>query len=223
MKTSVDLSFRGVFFDLDGTLLDTNPLILASFQETFKLHYNRNVSIEDIQPFMGRPLRDAMEVMAPGNVEEAIETYRSYNLENHDRLAGIFAGVPEMIKTLYDAGAILAIVTSKTSATARRGLRLFGLESYFHAVIGVGETHKHKPDPEPVLAALTATELMPGSCLMVGDSPHDLTSGKKAGVRTAAVRWSQVVWSDVLAAEPDFIIGQCSDLLDIIFDKKNRE
>ena len=128
-----------------------------------------------------------------------------------------------MIKALHDAGVILVVVTSKTSGTARRGLRLFGLESYFRAVIGVEETKKHKPDPEPVLAALTATELMPGNCLMVGDSPHDLISGKSAGVKTVAVRWSQVAWSDVLAAKPDYIIDHCSDLLDIIFDTNERE
>ena len=210
------MCFKGVFFDLDGTLLDTTPLILQSFQHTFRLHYGRDVSIEDIRPFMGRPLRDAMEVMAPGNEEAVTATYRTFNLKHHDQLAGIFAGVQDTVKSLYDAGIILAVVTSKTAATARRGLRLFDLEPYFHTVIGVKETTLHKPEPEPVLAALDATKLPAVNCLMVGDSPHDLMSGRKAGVRTAAVRWSHVIWSDVLAAKPDFILEQCSDLLTIV-------
>lgn len=213
---------RGVFFDLDGTLLDTNPLILQSFQHTFRLHYGREVSLEDIRPFMGRPLRDAMEIMAPGNETAVIATYRTFNLEHHDRLAKIFPGVQEMIKALHTSGVRLAVVTSKTAATARRGLRLFQLESYFHAVIGVEETQKHKPEPEPVLAAINTTGVPPDACLMVGDSPHDLESGRKAGVRTAAVSWSQVAWPDVLSAQPDYIVHECSDVLTIVAESKQR-
>ena len=216
MRTIGNLCFKGVFFDLDGTLLDTTPLILQSFQHTFRLHYKRDVTIDDIRPFMGRPLRDAMEAMAPGNEDAVTATYRAFNLEHHDQLAGIFAGVQDTVKALYEAGTKLTVVTSKTAATACRGLRLFNLEPYFHTVIGVGETTRHKPEPEPVLAALAATKLPAEFCLMVGDSPHDLISGRKAGVRTAAVRWSHVTWADVLAAEPDYILEHCSDLLDIV-------
>lgn len=222
MKNIADFSFQGVFFDLDGTLLDTNPLILKSFQHTFRLHYGRDVSLADIQPFMGRPLRDAMEIMAPGNEDAAIDTYRQFNLAHHDALAGVFDGVQAMVKALADAGVVLAVVTSKTAATARRGLRLFQLEPYFHTVVGVDTTERHKPDPEPVLAALASTKLAPEQCLMVGDSPHDLLSGNRAGVKTAAVRWSQVDWRDVLAAKPDYVIESCSELLTIVQGKYNR-
>ena len=69
------LRFHGVFFDLDGTLLDTTPLILKSFQHTFQHHFNRQVTIEDIQPFMGQPLRAAMTAMAPGQEDEVTATY----------------------------------------------------------------------------------------------------------------------------------------------------
>ena len=70
------LQFRGVLFDLDGTLLDTTPLILKSFQHVFFTHFKRQVELADIQPFMGKPLRAAMTAMAPGQEEEMIATYR---------------------------------------------------------------------------------------------------------------------------------------------------
>ena len=217
------LRFRGVFFDLDGTLLDTTPLILKSFQYTFQHHFNRQVTIEDIQPFMGQPLRAAMTAMAPGQEDEVTATYRSFNLEHHDQLAAIFSGVHDTVKTLYEAGVKMAIVTSKTSATARRGLRLFNLEQYFEPVIGVEEVHKHKPDPEPVLAALRLTGLSAVDCLMVGDSPHDLISGQGAGLKTAAVRWTHVSWSDVMAAKPDFVLESMADILPIVFDESGKD
>ena len=218
MKNFAGLCFKAVFFDLDGTLLDTTPLILKSFQHTIQTHFQREVSLEDIKPFMGKTLRAAMEVMAPGQEDEVIATYRTFNLAHHDQLAGIFTGVHDAVKTLFDAGVILAVVTSKTAATARRGLRLFNMEQYFHTVIGLDETQKHKPEPEPVLAALKAVKLSACDCIMVGDSPHDILSGRRAGVKTAAVHWSSVDWSELLAAEPDYTLEQISDLLAIVLD-----
>ena len=225
MKKLADLCFKGVFFDLDGTLLDTTPLILKSFQHTIRSHFQRDVTLEDIEPFMGKPLRDAMEVMAPGQEDEVIATYRAFNLAHHDQLAGIFTGVHDAVKCLFDAGVIISVVTSKTAATARRGLRLFNMEQYFNTVIGLDETQKHKPEPEPVLAALQANSLSAGDCIMVGDSPHDILSGRRAGVKTAAVRWTSVAWNEVLAAEPDYILEQMSDLLLIVLHecKKGEE
>lgn len=217
------LRFHGVFFDLDGTLLDTTPLILKSFQHTFAHHFQRQVTIEDIQPFMGQPLRAAMEAMAPGQEEEVTATYRTFNLVHHDQLADIFVGVHDTVKILYEAGVKMAIVTSKTSATARRGLRLFNLEQYFEPVIGVEEVHKHKPDPEPVLAALRITGLSAADCLMVGDSPHDLMSGQGAGLKTAAVRWTHVGWADVMAAKPDFVLESMADILSVVFNESEKD
>ena len=208
--------FRGVFFDLDGTLLDTTPLIVQSFQYAFQTHYQRAVTLEDIQPYMGKPLRAAMDVMAPGEEDAVIATYRAVNNLHHDQLAGVFDGVPEVIRSLYAADVKLAIVTSKTSSMARRGLRLFDLEQYFSAVIGLEETVRHKPEPEPVLTALQATNLSASECIMVGDSSHDLLSGRSAGLKTAAVRWSQVPWVDLLTVNPDYVLETMTDLLQIV-------
>jgi len=220
MKSSI---FRGVFFDLDGTLLDTTPLIIKSFQHTFQTHFQRAVSLEDIQPYMGKPLRAAMEIMAPGKEDSVIATYRTFNNIHHDQLAGIFEGVHDTVKALFDAGIALAIVTSKTATMARRGLRLFNMEQYFATVIGVDETSRHKPEPEPVLMALRETRLIASECIMVGDSAHDLLSGKGAGVKTAAVRWSQVPWDDVMAVNPDYILETMPDLLKIVLASESRK
>lgn len=212
--------YRGVFFDLDGTLLDTTSLIVQSFQHTFQTHYQRPVTLADIQPYMGKPLRAAMEVMAPGEEDSLIATYRAFNHIHHDQLAGIFDGVYDTVKTLFDAGITLAVVTSKTAAMARRGLRLFDMEQYFTTVIGVDETPRHKPEPEPVLTALRETRLTAEECIMVGDSPHDIASGLGAGVKTAAVRWTQVPWNEVMAANPDYTLETMPDLLEIIFSSQ---
>ncbi|MDR3592364.1 MAG: pyrophosphatase PpaX [Negativicutes bacterium] len=214
------MGYKGVLFDLDGTLLDTTDLIVKSFQYSFKKHYDREADIGVVKAYFGRPLRDALEVMAPGEVEEVLKTYREYNLANHDRLAKSFAGVAEVIRDMYNDGVLMGIVTSKTHTTAVRGLKLFDMDRYFPVIIGFEQCRHHKPHPEPVQLAVAGLGLSPQECLMVGDSPFDLISARAAGVKTVAVRWSEVPWDDVMAAEPDYVIETMRDLVALVKENK---
>ncbi|HWR45583.1 pyrophosphatase PpaX [Sporomusa sp.] len=209
------MKFKGILFDLDGTLIDTSNLIIRSFQHTFEQHYGRPLTPQEVYAFFGKPLRAAMEHYGPDKVEDLIKTYREFNLVHHDNLTTGFVGVAETIQKLYNAGILMAIVTSKTKSTAIRGLRLFDMDKYFPIVIGHEECLKHKPDPEPVLLALEQIKLAPAECLMVGDSPFDLASARAAGVKTAAVRWTQIDWENLLAEQPDYVLNTIEDLLDI--------
>ena len=209
------MRFKGILFDLDGTLIDTSNLIVRSFQHTFTQHYGRALTPQEVYAFFGKPLRAAMEYYGPDKVEALIQTYREFNLAHHDELTTGFAYVPETMRQLYDNGIMLAIVTSKTKSTAIRGLKLFNMDTYFSVVIGHEECQKHKPDPEPVLRALAQLKLAPHECLMVGDSPFDLASARTAGVKTAAVRWSQLDWQLLQAEQPDYVLAVIEDLLAI--------
>lgn len=206
------MAYKGVLFDLDGTLLDTNDLILKSFQYSFYKHYHRDPDLAVAKAYFGRPLREALEVMAPGKVEEVLKTYREYNLIHHDILAKSFAGVAEVIQDMHNSGVLMGIVTSKSRHTALRGLKLFDMDKFFSVIIGFEQCQHHKPHPEPVQLALAGLGLGPGDCLMVGDSPFDIISGRDAGVKTAAVRWSEVPWEDVMAARPDFVLDTIAAL-----------
>ncbi len=209
------MNFKGILFDLDGTLIDTSDLIVRSFQHTFAQHYGQPLTPPEIYAFFGKPLRAAMEHYGPDQVEALITTYREFNLAHHDQLTTGFAGVSEAIQKLHNAGLLLAIVTSKTKTTAIRGLRLFDMDKYFPIVIGHEECRRHKPDPEPVQLALTQSKLDPAECLMVGDSPFDLASARAAGVKTAAVRWTRLDWQELLAEQPDYVLNTMEDLFAI--------
>lgn len=209
------MKYKAILFDLDGTLLDTTELIIKTFQHTCGIHLKRQVTKEEIYPYFGKPLRAALEVLGPDCVEQLIETYRAYNLAHHDAMVGIFPGVISTIETLAQRGIKLAIVTSKTNKTAIRGLRLFGIDNYFHAIVGLECTDKHKPDPTPVKLALERLQVKPDQALMVGDSPFDLQSARAAGVQTMAVRWSVFPWRDIETERPDYILKKMEDLLEL--------
>lgn len=209
------MTYKGLLFDLDGTLLDTTTLIVNSFKHTFRYHYNKELDTNDIYEYFGKTLRVAMENFGPDKVEELIKTYREYNLAHHDELTAAFTGVAEVIQQLYSEGILLAIVTSKTHATALRGLKLFNLDKYFHTIIGVEQCLHHKPDPEPVITAINSLGLSPDDCLMIGDSPADLKSAQSANVKTAAVRWTKVPWELLKKQKPDYVLTTIYDLLPI--------
>lgn len=209
------MNYSGLLFDLDGTLLDTNELIIQTFQHTFLTHYNRLITPEEVYPYFGKPLRAAMENLGPGREDELISTYREFNLSHHDQLTKVFEGVANTLSELDNQGLQMAIVTSKTKKTAIRGLRLFHLDKYFPVVIGCQECEFHKPHPEPVVKALVGLGLSAETCLMVGDSPFDLQSAREAGVKTAAVKWTKVAWESIQIEKPDYILHSFADLLAI--------
>ena len=205
------MKFKGILFDLDGTLLDTTDLIIRSFRHTILTHQGCEPDLAFVKSTFGIPLKNALAMMGP-DADAMVTTYREYNLRYHDQLCGVFSGVVETVRRLYDHGVQLAVVTSKTRATSVRGLRLFDLDKYFPVVIGHEDCLNHKPHPEPVLKALSGLGLAPGECLMVGDSPFDIASARAAEVKAAAVRWTYVQWDDVLAAQPDFVLEDMADL-----------
>ena len=133
-----------------------------------------------------------------------IATYRAYNRAHHDASVAAFPGVIEAVRTLERRGLGLAVVTSKLRAGALRGLARGGFEGLFPVIVAADDVEEHKPHPAPVRAALAALGVEPGRAVMVGDSPHDLASGRSAGTRTAAVAWGPFPPEALRACAPDY-------------------
>jgi pyrophosphatase PpaX len=208
------MPFSVILFDLDGTLVDTNHLIVASFQHTLKEKLGLDVPASDLYGHFGEPLPITMDRYAPGRGEELTDFYRVFNQANHDQLIREFVGVREMVAALHATGIRLAVVTSKKTDLAKRGLRASGLSSFFSVVVGMDLTQRHKPEAEPALLALRQLETHPGShVLMVGDSKYDILCGRNAGVKTAAVRWSVLDPEALAVHKPDYWVERPADLI----------
>jgi pyrophosphatase PpaX len=132
-----------------------------------------------------------------------LDTYVAYNLSRHDEMATSYPGVVEVVRTLHARRAKLALVTSKMSMGAARGLRLLGLEEEFSVRVCADDVERGKPDPEPVLMALDALGSSPEEALFIGDSHHDIEAGRRAGVTTVAVSWGPFSREKLSAANPD--------------------
>jgi pyrophosphatase PpaX len=206
-----------ILFDLDGTLLDTNELIIQSFLHALQVHELAPVLREDIVAQMGKPLREQIALFSKRTeVDDLVGTYREFNLRKHDDMVQIFPHVKETLASLYAQGIKLGVVTSKIRLTVARGLELFELMPYLSAIVTSDDVSQPKPHPESVLLALSRLDAKPENTLMVGDSQFDLLSAHGAGVRSAGVAWSLQGEAVLRQFNPAYILHDMSDLLEII-------
>jgi len=210
------MTIRNILFDLDGTLLDTNELIIQSFQHTYQRHLNKQVDKEDIIKNFGEILKITLDREFGEEGEEAIKTYRGFQVGNFEKLIAIHKGVKEGVIELHRQGYKLGVVTSRLNDSAIRGLNHFGLKDYFESIIGADDTDQHKPDPTPAFMALKELGGKPEETLLVGDSSYDVLCGKNAGIISVVVGWSALPMDIILKYEPDYVVDSMEELLALV-------
>ncbi|SDO46307.1 pyrophosphatase PpaX [Alkalicoccus daliensis] len=203
-----------ILFDLDGTLINTIDLIVASFEHTLEEYFPGKYERNDIPSFIGPPLSETFERMNPDHVDEMIDVYRKFNHANHDSLVTEYEGVKETLDKLQEQGYAMAVVTTKKRDTALKGLQLMGMEEYFPVVVSLDEVTRYKPDPEPLMLALEQLNKSPEQAVMVGDSEHDILAGKNTGTLSAGVSWSIKGKEFLETFDPDVMLEKMTDLLD---------
>jgi pyrophosphatase PpaX len=202
---------EAVLFDLDGTLIDTIELIMASARHATEMVLGEALPDDVLRHDIGMPLKDQMAAYAPGHVDELLAAYRAHNALVHDELISEFPGTEEALIALRDAGYRMGIVTSKSKPVAERGLEWFGLQNYFEVLVGYEDTTVHKPAGDPVLLGAKLLGFSAEQCCYVGDSPHDMDAGRAAGAVTIAALWGPFP-ERVLEPGPDFALEHIADL-----------
>jgi pyrophosphatase PpaX len=220
-----------ILFDFDGTLVNTTPLILRSFRETWQTHLGFNFADETYISTFGTHLQSAIGHLIDLGIEtgrhqapadrqttigEMLGTYRRINLSWHDSMVEPFPGVDQMLEHLRQRRIGMGIVSSKMRAGVERGLRLFNLGGYFTEIIAAEDVTRHKPDPEPICLALTRLGAAAERTLYLGDSIHDIRAGQAAAVRTAAAAWGPFSRRLLADSAPDFILDSPGEMRTII-------
>lgn len=205
---------KAVLFDLDGTLINTNELIIDSFKHTFKVLKNIEPDRDEVISWFGEPLFRTMGKFFD-DVDEAISVYREYNLKYHDERISLYNNTKEMLIALKDRGYKLGIVTSKNKCTAIKGLKFLGIYEYFDEMITSDDVDNHKPHKEPVLKACNLLGVFPEESIMVGDSMYDIVSGRSAGSKTCGVLFS-LMKDKLLDEKADYYVSDLIEIVDIV-------
>jgi pyrophosphatase PpaX len=209
---------RAVLFDLDGTLLDTIGLILASFRHATTVVFGEALPDEVLLRNIGVPLRIQMREFSddPGQADELLEAYQAHNGEIHDESVAAFPGVREMLDAVTALGLPVGVVTSKSRPLAERGLGITGLADYFDTLVTCDDTDRHKPDPYPLTVAASALGVQLRYCVYVGDSPHDMRAAVDGGAVAVAATWGVSDDLELVAEGPDIVIDSVAELLPIL-------
>ena len=208
------MRFPVVLFDLDGTVIDSGAIILASMRHAAMEVLGAEVADEELMAAVGGPgLEAQMRALAPDRVDELVSVYRAHNEPLHDELA-CCAGMEDVLVRLRDEGRRLGIVTAKRRQTVELAFARLPIEHLFETVVGGDETERHKPDPEPLLLALERLDARPEDAAYVGDAPFDIKAAKAAGMFAIGATWGGIHARERLAAEePDALVDTAEELL----------
>jgi pyrophosphatase PpaX len=212
------MRFRTVLFDLDGTVIDSGAMILASFRHATRTVLRREIPDEELlEGVGGATLREQMQVLDKERVDELVDVYRAHNRTLHDELQAC-EGMLDALRLLQREGRRLGIVTSKR----RVGIELAfaalpELADRFDVAIGTDDTERHKPHPDPILLALERFHAPREEAAFVGDSPFDVQAAKAAGVFAVAVTWGRIHTEERLRQEePDAVVHDAGALVGIL-------
>ena len=211
-----------VIFDFDGTIMDTNDVIIGSWQHVYKTLRGEEGDLDYILSPFGEPLEYSMENSFPEvSMEESVKIYRDWHRERFLDMIKLFPGITEMLQEVKARGYKTAIASSRLRFTLNQGLEKYGLEQYFDTVVAVEDAENGKPAPDIVLNTMERLDSKPETSIMVGDSRLDILCAHNAGVPCVLVGWSATLAGktkeDFAPGEaPDYIINTPMELLEII-------
>jgi pyrophosphatase PpaX len=199
-------------FDFDGTLVDSEELILDSFRYATATVLGTVPPDDVLRSGIGRTLVHQAQELAGDRADELFEVYVEHNRMRHPELLRAFPGVTEMLERLRAAGARLGVVTAKIRPTLELGFEHAPLDpSLFDVIVAKEDTELHKPDPEPILLALRLLGGEPADTVYVGDSPYDIQAAHAAGVTAAAAAWGEIFSRETLLAELPHLVFDSPD------------
>ena len=202
-----------VLFDLDGTLTDTLPLVIAALNAALASHWGGPKDLQAMRPLFGPSEERLIAREAPGDPDAVDRFYAEYRRE-HARLAHPFDGVPEVLQELSARGVRMGLVTNKGRRSSLMTLREFGIAQYFDAVVTGDDLENPKPDPSGILQVVAALGADRARTAYVGDSASDMQAARAAGVHAIGAGWQagDVPHADRILRAPVEILTLASDL-----------
>lgn len=201
-----------VLWDLDGTLVDSIGLIVASYQHAFTTVLGHPWDEAEIKSWIGQSLYGAMKRVAPAEADEIFRVYTEWNVANTPRLLRVYPGIPELVAGLVGAGVRMGVVTSKRQEPAEWALRLVGLDRDIPVLVSHDDVEEHKPSPKPLLLGAERLGVAPADCVYVGDAAVDVAAAHNAGMASVAVTWGAGRAEDIAAALPDVTCARVPEL-----------
>ena len=210
-----------VLFDFDGTIMDTNEVIIASWQHTFRELTGEEGDLEKILDTFGEPLEFSIGKLFPSfDMQKVLATYREFQHKHYEEMISLFPGVQEVIDYLSENDYKMGLVTNRLRYSTDIGMKKYNLDKKFGTVVACHEAPRNKPFADPILLAIEQLESSPENSILVGDSANDIISGKNADIITVRVAWAMASDGshDEEEVEPDYTIERPDELIQILIE-----
>lgn len=207
-----------VLFDLDGTLVDTAPDLIACLNKTLLAHGFSEAPTETVRPFISHGALPMIkhcvsvdESLAQRMLAFMLDSYEQ-NIAEHSRF---FQGIAESLTAIEQLGLKWGVVTNKKSRFTGPLMDSMLLTERAACIISGDTTANSKPHPEPMLAGCRQAGVAPENCVYIGDAVHDITAGKRANMKTLAALYGYLndddqphTWgADALIEQPPHIMN----------------
>ncbi len=208
---------KNIVFDLDGTLANSERLIIDSFQHIYKIFKGHTMEESHIKRTFGETLENVLKEEFNQDYPIVLKEYRRYHNENFESTMKLYPGAVEIIKRLHTHNYTLGIVTSRIRESTDKVLKMYNITKYFKCTITATESEFHKPHPEPLEKCLRELSAQPHETLFVGDTVYDVECARNAGVTPVLVGWSKLASMDS-DHRPKYVISNYDDLFSVIND-----
>ncbi len=211
------MRFPVVLFDLDGTIVDSGWMILASFRHATRTVLGREIPDEVLMARVGSGhLVEQMADFDAEKAEELAHAYREFYAPLHSELEA-FPGMIELLHRLDDEGRTLGVVSAKRGDIVQLAFDALGFGDVMDVVVGSDEAPRGKPHPDQILVALERVGADPDSTAYVGDAPFDVAAAKAAGVHAIGVTWGGIHTRERMEAEgPDAVVDTAEELYAVL-------
>ena len=216
---------RAIFFDLDGTLVDSVADMSVAVEKMLS-HFDKPApSTKTVSTWVGngaqklvkRALTGRMEgEPEPALFEQAMPLFNRYYHENLARHSELYEHVDDTLKRLQQAGLPLACITNKPAQFTEVLLENINIAHYFSLVVSGDTLPTKKPDPAPLIHAAQTFNVPIADCLMVGDSKSDIVAAQQAGCPVVALSYGYNHGEDIRQHNPDITIDSLDQLLPLI-------
>jgi len=206
---------QSLIFDFDGTLINTNDLIIDTLKKVAKDKLNQTLDQNKITEMFGLTIDEQMRILDPEGEEELVDYYFDLYLKRIESETFLFKDIESLLKTLKKLGYNLYILTNNNTNDTKKSLKRLNIINYFDDLITTDDVKMGKPDPEGLEILFKNNNLKKEEALFIGDSPHDIEAGKRFNIKTVLVGWSMFDLED-FDVKPDFIIDQPKELLEFI-------
>ena len=203
---------RAVIFDLDGTLVDSEELVLGAFQHVLNKH-GQVYDVAAVKTHVGRLLEHTYMTLVPGHDPKKLaDLHRDWQIDKKHLFKG-FEGTDEFLEQLRKSGLKLGAYTSASRLRTDAMLDVTGLDKYLSVIVCGDEVTNPKPHQEGVERVAEVLQVNLDEVVFVGDAEHDILSGKNAGVITVGITHGFGTKESLTSAGADYMVNNLHELL----------